>query len=309
VTTGVGEYAEVELAADGRTMIGSLVEFRQTLTVLTTTLPSQSEAITDGSTGDFDPVMSPDGERLVFSSARSGFQNLWTSRPDGTMPRALTSGNAFDERPAFSPNGRELAFVSDRGGKRSIWTMPADGGIPEHVIDIDVIDQIVWSPDASRIVFAITAGDAPVLQSVRVADAVVETVRTPGPATSPIGFVGDALGYLEPFAGDADRPNATRVAFVGPDGQVVPHVAIRGLNLANGFAAVSPDGRRIAGVVEPGGAGGSIWVAELAGDTPFEKVADFPADTRVRGITWFGDRLIAGTYQRTSHLVLFDQAE
>jgi hypothetical protein len=73
---------------------------------------------------------------------------------------------------------------------------------------------------------------------------------------------------------------------------------------------ISPDGQRIAGIVNPGGGASSIWIAGLRRGTPFQKVIDLPADILVRGATWAGsDRLIVDTTQRTSHLVLFDQAK
>ena len=309
LTTGVGEYSEASITADGQTLVSSLVQSRRALTLLSIAGSASTQAITSGSTGDFDPTSSPDGTRLVFTSSRSGFQNLWTSGPDGTMARALTSGNAFDEQPAFSPDGTRLAFVSDRGGRRSIWTMSADGGIPERLVDADVVDRLVWSRDGRRIVFAVT-GDTPALQSVSVADGTMQSVRTPGPAVTPIGFVGDALGYLEPFPGDARTPNRTHVAFVREGGDSASIDVLRALNLSNGFAVLSPDGQRLAGFVNPGGGASSIWIADLRRGTPFQKVIDFPADVLVRGATWSGsDRLILGTTQRTSHLVLFDQAK
>ena len=226
------------------------------------------------------------------------------------MARALTSGNAFDEQPAFSPDGTRLAFVSDRGGRRSIWTMSADGGIPERLVDAEVVDRLVWSRNGRRIVFAVAIGDAPTLQSVSVADGTIQSVRTPGPAVTPIGFAGDALGYLEPFPGSARTPNLTRVAFVREGGESASIEALRGLDLSNGSAVISPDGQRMAGIVDHGGGTSSIWIADLRRGTPFQKVIDLPADVLVRGATWAGsDRLIVGTTQRTSHLVVFDQAK
>ena len=310
LTTGVGEYAEASMTADGQTLISSLVQSRRALTLISISGSASTQAITSGSTGDFDPALSPDGTRLVFTSSRSGFQNLWTSGPDGTMARALTSGNAFDEQPAFSSDGTRVAFVSDRGGRRSIWTMSADGGIPERLANADVVDRLVWSRDGRRIVFAVTTGDTPTLQSVNVADGTIQAVRTPGPAVTPIGFIGDALAYLEPFPGSARTPNLTRVAFADEGGNSTSIDALRDLNFANGSAVISPDGQRIAGIVNPGGGASSIWIADLRRGTPFQKVIDLPADILVRGATWAGsDRLIVGTTQRTSHLVLFDQAK
>lgn len=313
LTTGVGEYAEASIASDGLTMISTLVQFRQKLTAFPMSGGASSSPlpITDGSTGDFDPVLSPSGNQLVFSSSRSGFQNLWTAQPDGSMSRALTSGNAFDERPAFSPDGKRLAFVSDRGGSRGIWIMNAEGGIPEPLVRAQVLDRLLWVPDGRAIVYAMTVDDVPTLQRVGVPDGTVQRLPTPGPALSPFAIADDTIGYLEPFPGGKDQPNVNRIAFVRLTGEQVSKEGLRGLNLANGFAILSPDGRRLAGVVDPGGAAGAIWVADLNARTPFQKVTDLPPDVRPRGATWSAanDALIVGTIQRTSHLVLFDQGK
>lgn len=203
LTTGVGEYAEASMTADGRAMVSTLVQFRQRLTAFPMSAGARSSPrhITDGSTGDVDPALSPEGDQLVFSSARSGFQNLWTARLDGTMGRALTSGNAFDERPAFSPDGRQLAFVSDRDGARGIWIMSAEGGVPEPLVKAQVLDRLLWSPDGRGIVYATTVNDVPTLQMVSVADGTVKRVPTPGPALSPFGIADGTTAYLEPFPG------------------------------------------------------------------------------------------------------------
>ncbi len=312
LTTGVGEYAETSIAPDGRTMISAVVQYRQALTEFPVSAGGAApRPITDGSTGDFDPILSPGGDQLVFSSSRSGFRNIWTARPDGTMARALTSGNAFDERPAFSRDGRRLAFVSDRGGRRGIWTISADGGIPEQLVTADVIDRLVWAPDGRGVVFATTVNDQPALQIASVPAGAVQRVRTPGPAVGPFGFSEDIIGYLEPFPGGPGKPNINRVAFVRTSGEPAFQDALRSLGLANGFAVLSADGRRLAGVVDPGGAAGSIWVAELGKGTAFQKIADLPPDVRPRGGAWMpgNDTLIVGTTQRTSHLVVFDQGK
>ena len=60
----------------------------------------------------------------------------------------------------------------------------------------------------------------------------------------------------------------------------------------NSFAAISSDGRRLAGVVDPGETAGSIWIADRKRHT-FQKVTDMPASVRPRGAVWTpaGDRL------------------
>ncbi|MEW6280387.1 MAG: hypothetical protein AB1758_17285, partial [Candidatus Eremiobacterota bacterium] len=50
------------------------------------------------------PVFSPDGQRLVFESNRSGNQEVWVSAPDGSNARQLTSNGAvmFEDDPFWT---------------------------------------------------------------------------------------------------------------------------------------------------------------------------------------------------------------
>lgn len=79
---------------------------------------------------DRDPVFSPDGRCLAFSSDRGpsgehGFYNLFLYQLEEHKIRPITHGMVQDLMPAWSPDGRHIAFVSDRSGTQNIWTLPA----------------------------------------------------------------------------------------------------------------------------------------------------------------------------------------
>jgi Tol biopolymer transport system component len=63
---------------------------------------------------DFEPDFSPDGQRLAFSSRRSGDAvEIWLAADDGSSPQQLTHGpGPRQNAPAWSPDGRRIAFES-----------------------------------------------------------------------------------------------------------------------------------------------------------------------------------------------------
>ena len=65
---------------------------------------------------DYDPVWSPDGASIVFTSDREGSADLFRVKPDGTGLERLTTNAAYDDQAAFSPDGTQLVFVTTRGG-------------------------------------------------------------------------------------------------------------------------------------------------------------------------------------------------
>lgn len=74
---------------------------------------------------DFDPVPSPDGKSLVFTSDREGTARLFTMAVDGTNLVRLTSRTGGDESDAvWSPDGSRIAFVADR----HVWIGDRDYG-------------------------------------------------------------------------------------------------------------------------------------------------------------------------------------
>jgi Tol biopolymer transport system component/DNA-binding winged helix-turn-helix (wHTH) protein len=83
---------------------------------------------------DFEAQYSPDGERLAFTSSRSGALELWMSDADGSDPTKLTSfGGAFVGIPRWHPSGEKVAFFANAEGQASIYIMDVPGGAPKRV--------------------------------------------------------------------------------------------------------------------------------------------------------------------------------
>ena len=308
LTSGVGEYTQPVLSSDGRMLIGTVLDSRQSLQRVAVDVDKpQLQPVTNGDSGDFDPWLSPDGERLVFSSSRTGHRNLWTARGGVTAPAPLTSGPTFDERPAVSPQGREVAFVSDRGGQRGIWLISADGGTPRLVVNADVIDTLSWSPDGKQLVYATPNGDAPGLTLVEVATGKTTPLKTLG--VSPTWSRDNVIAFVEPRGGTL----GAFVQLIRPNGEPVsssPLDTADAPRLGNGSVVWSPDGKRIAASMLPGGGDGSLWIVDPASPKPYHKLLDLPAGVFTRGITWSSDgkSLIVGTYRWSGDIFLAERS-
>jgi Tol biopolymer transport system component len=182
LTFGLGDYAEPRMSADGRVMVATRYENRQSLVRIEAMGPQigRITLLTEGFGGDLDPAVGPRQARMAFSSTRVGNRHIWTADPDGRAARPLTSGAVHDDRPAVSPDGQTVAFVSDRGGRRGIWLIAAAGGAPRKLVDAEPVSNLSWSRDGATIVYAAGAGRWPGLWSVSAADGQVRHIPTPG---------------------------------------------------------------------------------------------------------------------------------
>lgn len=79
---------------------------------------------------DVDPTWTPDGRRVAFRSARSGVDNIFWQRADGTEGEAqrLTDSNVGRFPLSWHPSGKFLAYREFGQQTRSdIWILPMDG--------------------------------------------------------------------------------------------------------------------------------------------------------------------------------------
>ena len=79
----------------------------------------QAIALTRGLPFDTQPTYSPDGQWIAFISDRSGAENVWMMRADGTQPRQVSFGDDHTVlvSPAWSADGRSI-YVS-----RFLWSV------------------------------------------------------------------------------------------------------------------------------------------------------------------------------------------
>ena len=124
--------------------------------------PPTTRQITSSAGFDFSASFAPDGERIVYSSDRSGRFEIYI-RPleGGGRESQITNDNGQNIQPAWSPDGKWIAYHSAlRGG---IWIVAPTGGEPRQVVTNG--SQPAWSRDSTHLafrggdVFSVAPGD------------------------------------------------------------------------------------------------------------------------------------------------------
>jgi Tol biopolymer transport system component len=98
---------------------------------------SMNLQLTHDTATDLDPVFSPDGKRIAFSSNRSGSFDIWVMDADGRRRMQLTSINSDERSPKWSRDGERIAFLTIANGKTDIWISSLEG------------DQIILTDDGA----------------------------------------------------------------------------------------------------------------------------------------------------------------
>ena len=109
---------------------------------------------------DFQPAVSPDGDRVAFISTRSGSHEVWVAGADGGGARRLTSfGGVRVSAPQWSPDGRRLVVSARAEGNADVFVVFPDGEARQ--ITNAAADDVApsWSRNGQWIYFASDRGD------------------------------------------------------------------------------------------------------------------------------------------------------
>jgi WD40 repeat protein len=126
-------------------------------------------ALTKNDAYDAECAFSADGKSILFTSNRTGDNELFVMQADGTEQRQLTFTKGYDGGPFFSPDGKRVVYRSDRAGNDLLQIFVAD-------VVRDAAGQIValrrerqitrdsnvnwgpyWHPDGKHIIYATSA--------------------------------------------------------------------------------------------------------------------------------------------------------
>ncbi|MCG6927029.1 MAG: serine/threonine-protein kinase [Acidobacteria bacterium] len=104
------------------------------------------------------PVWSPDGRSLVFSSLQDGEIDLRRKEPRATAAETVLEDSPGGDYPeSWSPDGRTLLFIRQpAGGEQSVWALSPEGGAAaEAILDTDFfVDEPQISPDGRWLAYA-----------------------------------------------------------------------------------------------------------------------------------------------------------
>jgi serine/threonine protein kinase/Tol biopolymer transport system component len=158
-----GNYAQIALSPDGRNVA---VETRDAKGGYDLWVMDVARGVASRVTADpgdeSNPVWSPDGRSLVFSSLHDGETDLRQKGLRAADPETvLTDSPGGDYPESWTPDGKTLLFIRQpSAGQQSVWALTPGGGEPEPILNAGFyVDEPQVSPDGRWLAYASRESD------------------------------------------------------------------------------------------------------------------------------------------------------
>ena len=120
------------------------------------TIGGIARPVTTHQAHDANPVFSPDGKKIAFSSNRHGSYDVFVTPTQGGKPTRLTFDSAADYVCDWSPDGKQILFASTRSTafppSIELYTVPVEGGKVRRVSACEGKEG-VYSPKGDQIAY------------------------------------------------------------------------------------------------------------------------------------------------------------
>ena len=138
------------------------------------------QKLTDNPQYDAEPIISSDGQKIVFGSQREGDFDVYIMDADGGNVTRLTDRPGYDGGPWFSPNAKQIVWrawhpeTEDEKAQwkdnmrdnyiqatpLDLWVMDSDGENKKRLTDNGATNWAPsWHPDGERIIFSSNLDD------------------------------------------------------------------------------------------------------------------------------------------------------
>lgn len=119
-----------------------------------------TQRITSTQAIESNPVLSPDGKSIAFTSNRSGVDAIYIVPIEGGSPKRLTWHPMGAVAKGWTPDGQNIIYASSRdyapNPSNRLWTIPKDGGVSKLVSNQRGVDGS-FSPDGSHVVIDVVS--------------------------------------------------------------------------------------------------------------------------------------------------------
>jgi serine/threonine-protein kinase len=244
---------EIGLSPDGRRLALRTFKANDDIHILDTTSGTAPRFTFDGG-DEQSPVWTPDGSRVLYSSARGAPSSIYWKAADGSGTPHLLSKADHPRRPsAISPDGRFLLFTEEHPSTgRDLWLMPLDGGgaTPARPWIQTPFDEMMpsFSPDGRFLAYVSKeSGDAQVFVAQFPGGSVRRQISTSGGSEPLWAATGKEILYRR-LAGDGNlmQVMAVDVATEPSFSAGSPHALFEGkyaMSSESQSYAVTPDGQ------------------------------------------------------------------
>jgi serine/threonine protein kinase/WD40 repeat protein len=282
VTHDISDYADLSLAADGRTLATVLQQSRYDLFVMAASALSggQADQLTSGAP-IIDFTWTTDGQVIISQDLTLSLLNL-QSRAKTPLTSLEQDGFAF--QPSTCASGRYIVFtLAGHGGAKlqNIWRMDASGGNLKQLSDGKADQQAKCSPDGQS-VFYVDLPNGAKLMKVSFEGGKSERVTE----LPTLGFDLSPDGKLAAFATFASPSNPKEALAVVPLDSPQNTKLLDLQRPIQGYTRFMPDGKAVAYPFRDKDAD-NLWMQPLDG-SPGKQLTNFKSE-RIGDFHWSFD--------------------